>query len=878
MRRSILEVKPISAPGFNNLLILPKPRLLLSIGFLVLILSSFACQKTTTPFRPLVEENEPEGVPNEDFFLQRNYPETKFPLAAYEQALEMAQRENWLRSIPPGFNQPWVICGPNNVGARVNTIAVHPKDEKIIYAGYSAGGLYKTIDGGQNWLPLMEDQRFLAIGVIAIDPKNPEIVYVGTGDPNVTAYPFLGDGLYKTTDGGRTWQNLGLSETRIITSIVINPQNPQIINVGTLGLPFERNNQRGAYRSSDGGKTWRQTLFVSNQAGIIDIELDPSNPNVLYAASWDRIRTNKETVVVGPNAHVYKSTDGGINWLLLGGGLPTGPMSRIGLAIDPQQPQTVYALYSGADKRIDNIYRSRDGGQNWRAVIAWDSTGLGRDALGDMGWYFGKIVVNPVNSFEIYLLGVDLWRSRDGGKNWELGAPFWYKEDVHADKHALVYTPTGAIILGTDGGIYRSDDGFSWTDIENIPTTQFYRVAYNPFQPNYYYGGTQDNGTLQGTASNQKWNRLYGGDGFQMVFDPINPRVFWVQSQYGSFQVTKDGGISYFTGKNGLNLSDRTNWDTPLIFSQTTPNTLYTGTYRVYRNSVNPQSNWQVISPDLTDGIIYESNFHTISTVNESPLDGNLLYAGTSDANVWRTDDGGKNWINITAGLPERYTTSVEPSPSDVNTIYVTQSGYRDNDFRPHIYKSSNRGRNWIAIASNLPPLAVNDLVVIPNRRDSIIFAATDGGVFGTTNGGKEWNRLGVGMPIIAVYSLVYNPLRQELVAGTYGRSVQAYPLAGILNQQTTSTNLVAAQTIDLQLYPVPVREELRINWEQKTLNGRQVKVRIFNALGQLAFTQQWETPLDLPLRAPTQGLPAGPYVLEWSDGQKTVSRMFVKE
>lgn len=848
--------------------------------FCFLLIAGFGCQKKNPHQIDLtVKENAIEGLPNEAFFLQRSYPDTKFPLAAFETALKMAQRESWLRSSPPGFNKEWILCGPTNIGARVNTIAVHPKDENIIYAGFSSGGLFKTIDGGKNWQPLMDDQRFLAIGAICIDPKNPEIVYVGTGDPNVTGYPFLGDGLYKTENGGRTWQNLGLSETRIITDIVINPLNTQIIHVGTLGLPFERNNQRGLYRSTDGGKTWRQTLFVANQAGIIDLVMDPSNPNILYAASWDRIRNNKETIVVGPNAHVYKSIDGGVSWQILGGGLPTGPMSRIGLAIDRLQPQTLYALYSGPDKRIDNIYRSRNGGQNWSPIIAWDSTGLERDVLGDMGWYFGKIAVNPNNSFEIYLLGVDLFRSRDGGKNWELGAPYWYKEEVHADKHALVYTSSGAILLGTDGGIYRSDDGFSWTDIEDIPATQFYRVAYNPNFPKNYYGGAQDNGTLQGTVSNLEWNRIYSGDGFQPVFDPKNPLVFWVQSQYGGFQVTQNGGVTFYSGKNGINLSDRTNWDTPLFFSQTSPNTLYTGTFQVYRNTISPKSNWQAISGDLTDGVIYESTFHNISTVHESPLDGNLLYAGTSDANVWRTDDSGKTWIAIKSGLPERYTTCVKASPSDVNTVYVTQSGYRDNDFQPHLFRSSNRGRTWTAISSNLPPLAINDLIVIPNRRDSILFVATDGGVYGTTNGGKEWNRVGVNMPIIAVYSLAYNPVRMELVAGTYGRSVQAYPLADILNTQTTATqNEIASTTIDLQLYPVPVKEELRITWNTQLFDGSLIALRIFNSIGQQVFTQQWGNAPDLPLQLSLQQFLPGPYVLQLSDGEKTVSRLFVKD
>lgn len=830
-------------------------------------------------YPPLAQASGPTA-PNDYFFLQRMYPARIFPLAAYEQALDWARRDEWRRSSPPGFGLFWVQRGPINVGARVNVVAVHPRNDSIIYAGFSSGGLYKTTNGGASWTPLLEDQRYLAIGAIAIDPTNPEIVYVGTGDPNISAYPFLGDGLYKTTDGGKSWKNMGLAEARIITKIAINPQEPNTVVVGAMGLPFVRNNQRGIYHSTNGGLTWRQTLLVANSAGVIDLVRHPRNPQILYAAAWDRIRSNQETIIAGPNGGVYQSVDGGLSWRRLTGGLPSGPTGRIGLAVDPQIPERIYAQYTGLDAQIDNIYRSDDRGASWRPIIRWDSTNLSRSVLGGMGWYFGKIAVNPNNSFELYLLGVDLWRSRDGGTFWEIAAPPWYLYLVHADKHALAFAPSGDLILGTDGGLYRNNPQGTadWEDLENLPNTQIYRVAVSPHQAGQIIGGAQDNGTLRSTSNNLVWDRILGGDGFQAVFDPFNPRVIWAQTQFGGIQVSTDNGFSFFSGKSGISPLDRTNWDAPLIYSRHTPNTLFAGTFRVYRNGNSPNANWQAISPDLTDGVVFGNNFHTISTVEESPLVPQLLYAGTTDANLWHSDDG-VTWVRIDAGLPEHYVTAVRASPSRANTVYVSHSGYRNNEDIPHLHRSDDRGATWVPISSNLPPLAINDFLIIPNRRDSVIFVATDGGVYGTTNAGKEWHRLGQNMPFIAVYSLAFDPLRQELIAGTYGRSIQTYALSTLLGNRPTATTVVSAEKIGLKCFPVPAQKELWVSWKDDAAANdvAPVELRIFNTLGQLQWQQTFTTTAPGQQRLDLSSWPSGTYWVQLRVGQKTASKLVVK-
>ncbi len=817
-------------------------------------------------------QNQKEGIlygPDDYFALERAYPDKAFDIQAYARGLEEARRPLSFRNEFPGFQENWIVRGPGNIGGRANTIAVHPQNENIMYAGFARGGVWKTTDGGLNWAPVFDDQPFLAIGDIEIDPSNPEVVYVGTGDPNISSLPGIGNGLFKSEDGGLSWQHLGLEEQRIISQVRVNPQDPDIIYAAAMGLPFERNNQRGLYRSEDGGQSWEQVLFISNQAGIIDLAMHPADPNIIYASGWDRIRNNQESTITGSGAKIYKTSDGGDTWSLLQGGLPQGEMGRIGLAIAPSNPETVYALYVGTDSQIHDVFRTDDGGQAWFPIVNFNSPqGLDRGLLGGFGWFFGKIRANPLNPNDLFILGVDLWRSRDGGQSWEESTPPWWQYEVHADKHDLVFTPSGSLLLATDGGLYRSvNNGLSWEDIENIPTTQFYRVAYNPHQPAFYYGGAQDNGTTGGASLDMEWPRIYGGDGFQVAFRPDVPGVMYAETQNGNIVVSLDGGDSFESATDGIDPGDRRDWDMQYIISPHNPDVLYTGTFRLYRSTAGAIPFWEPISGDLSDGLILNARYHNITTVEESPVVEGLLYAGTVDANVWRSDDAGGSWLEIKDGLPERYVTSVKASPEFADWVYVTHSGYKDNDFFPRIHRSKDRGDTWEAISGNLPGLAINDVYILPGHRDSVLFAATDGGVYGSMDSGGRWERLGLNMPYVPSYDLAWNEERNELVAGTFARSILSYPLDSLftLPQDTTMTPAPAppaAGASFLKAYPSPAKDWVRLAF-QNIEAGREYQIVVINQKGQVVLRRKGRQTGYVEEQLDVSGLPMGIYVVK---------------
>ncbi len=789
----------------------------------LLALSFWSCQSETA--QPTYFSDD-KYAPNDHFFHQRAYPDASMNLKAYTRALEDARFSASLKNDFPGFDREWIGRGPANIGARVNTIAVHPTNENIIYVGFSTGGVFKTTDGGATWNPIFDDQLFLAIGDITLDPADPETVYVGTGDPNIGSYVQIGDGLYKSTDGGETWSHLGLTEQRIISKVVIDPTNSEIIYAACMGLPFERNEDRGLYKSSDGGQSWAQVLFLSDESGITDLLINPEDPNILYAAGWNRVRNNMESIVGGADGKIYKSTDAGMTWTLLEGGLPQDPIGRIGLAMSGSDPNVIFASYTGNDQQLDNIYKSIDGGMNWTPLIDWETTNLSENALGGFGWYFGQLRVNPESDDDLFVLGVDLWRSSDGGVTWQLATPQWWLYDVHADKHDLVFAH-GNIYLGTDGGMYKSEDlALSWIDIENIPTTQFYRVAYNPHLPDWYFGGAQDNGSSGGTSEQEDWLRIYGGDGFQMIFHPTDPNITYAETQNGNFVVNTTGDWQdWQSADNGLPDEDRRNWDTPWIISPHNPDVLYTGTYRLLQSTNGAVPLWQPVSDDLTDGPGEEARYHTVTTVHESPLVQGLIYVGTSDGNVWRVDDVDElSWVDITDGIADRYVTDVKASPNFADHVYVTLSGYKDNDSSPHLFRSTDRGANWEAIDGNLPDLALNDVFVLPGHRDTVLFVASDGGVYGSMDSGENWERLGNNMPFVPVYDLEYNPVRNELVAGTFARSIQSYNLDSIVvvpDSTIIGTQEVLGANQELRVYPSPAKDVVQVKLPSGTLRKK---------------------------------------------------------
>ncbi|GIV31316.1 MAG: hypothetical protein KatS3mg029_0667 [Saprospiraceae bacterium] len=773
------------------------PHSKLFLLFLLLLLQ--ACThffQSNYPQGPFENEEgkRPDGTyPAEEFWLAQAYPDGRFSAKAYEKALKQAHMHALSKN--GGFGTPWRIEGPSNIGARVNTLAVNPNDEQIIYAGFSTGGVWKTTDGGQTWMPVFDKQNFLSIGDIAIDPSNPEVVYVGTGDPNITGYPFIGDGLWRSSDGGQSWQHLGLEQTRIISRVIIHPTNPHIIYVAAMGLPMERNADRGVYRSTDGGQTWSQVLFLSQQAGVTDLQMDPFDPSVLYAAGWDRIRNNQESIINGTNARIYKTSDGGDTWTMLTNGLPAGPQGRPALALSKQTPGVLYVRYVGTNSQLQGIYKSTDGGLNW---TPFPISGL-ESALGGFGWYFGTFAVHPEEDDHLYLLGIELHEYLPAEGAWQQVGPSWWAYDLHADKHDLVFGPSGAMYLATDGGIYKSiDGGLNWTDIEQIPTTQFYRVGWNPHLPDKYYGGAQDNGTTGGNHHFiSDWERIYGGDGFQPAFRPDLPNVMYAETQNGGIVVSADQGLNFQTADNGIDNDDRRNWDMPYIVSRHDPDVLYAGTFRLYRSTAGVVPLFEPISDDLTDGLVIHPRYHNITEISESPLQQGLLYVATADGNIWRTDDDGNTWVKISNELPDRFVSDVVASPNVLDAVYASHSGYKDNEFIPRLFRSMDRGATWESITGDLPEAAVNEILVLPGHADSVLFVATDAGVWGTIDAGQHWQRIGENLPFVPVYDLGWNPVERRLIAGTFARSILTWPVDSLLPPpDTISATITPARAL----------------------------------------------------------------------------------
>ncbi|MEY4903032.1 MAG: hypothetical protein RLZZ292_847, partial [Bacteroidota bacterium] len=695
---------------------------------------------------------------------------------------------------------------------------------------------------------------------------NPNTIFVGTGDHNVSGYPFLGDGVWKSTDAGATWKNIGLAKTNIIARLRINPTNPKKMFAATMGLPYIHDGNRGLYKTSDGGTTWKKTLYVSDSTGVIDVVMDPFNPSTLYAASWDRIRNNQESLVGGFGSKVWKSTDDGETWTELFVPYdPTVARSRIGLAISQQTPNRVWVTsVDDANLDFEGLWRTDDGGTNWLTLPAQGLQG----ALSNFGWYFGQVRVNPKDDNDLFLLGVDLWRSTDAGANFVQGAPTWSNYSVHADKHDLVFGASGTIYLGTDGGAYKTEDnGANWKDIESIPTTQLYRVAYNPHDATLYYGGAQDNGTISGNKELQNdWFRLYGGDGFTAIFHPTDPNIVYAETQNGNIVYSNDEGKSWDDAIGGINPDDRRHWDMHYIMSAHNPDNLYTGTYKMYKSEPSSFGSpiWSEISPDLTErpfNTPYWGRYYTISCVEESPKQQGYLYAGTVNGKVWRSLDDGKNWSKIMAGLPQAYVTRLTASPTNAKRIYITMNAYKENDSSPKIYRSEDNGTTWKGINGDLPKFGINDIYVLPNQKrtkDSLLFAASDAGVYISKNDGAKWERLGSGMPFVAVYDLNYNAEQKTLIAGTFARSIMTFPLE---QYNIVATQNETAATPSLRLYPTLAENTIFVEMEETNSKiFEKNALQIFNLQGQLVATQALVG--NATQRVEVGHLPKGTYIV----------------
>ncbi len=750
--------------------------------------------------------------------------------------------------------------GPTAQGGRYVEFAVVESNPRVFYGATATGGLWKTENHGISFVPVFDNQPDYAIGAVALAQSRPDVVYVGTGEANNSRSSYGGNGVYKSTDGGKSWAKVGLEKAGRIGRIVVHPKNPDMVYVAAGGHLYSQNPERGLYRSTDGGKTWTKTLdhkVDGREIGATDIVMDPVNPSVLYAATYDKVRRPWTFGEGGPGSAIFKSTDGGGKWTQLTNGLPTGLLGRIGIAIARNDPKTVYAVIENANaapptqgrggattapvspeerrKRMaegfgdgsigDELYRSDDSGATWRKVSPAEAPttapapttaapargnapagadapqgggqGRGRGTFngGNPPYYYAQIRVDPMNKDHVYLLSVGVVHTTDGGKTWSSAFGFG------GDNHALWINPTdnNHLLLGHDHGMgVTFDGGRNWLSPDNKPLAQFYAIGYDMERPYNVYGGIQDNGSVRGPSSMkgggsipfEAWYRVGGGDGFYNVVDPTDSRWLYNESQFGSIQrmdqrTGQSRSIRYSreAGKEPL----RWNWSSPIMISPHNPEVVYHAANVLLRSS-NRGDTWTEISPDLTKNLQERRNgsgniqYATITSIDESPIIGGVIWAGTDDGNVQVTRDGGKSWTNVSdkmTGHPGYWVSRVAASHHDAGTAYVTVTGYRHDDSKPFAWKTTDYGATWSSIAGNLPNEAIN--VIREDRRNaSLLFVGTDFGVYATLDGGKTWNRMKNGITTNAVHDLHIHPREQELIVGTHGRGIYIADISGL--------------------------------------------------------------------------------------------------
>ncbi len=807
-------------------------------------------------------------APGEWMFNQRAFPFGTINKKAIAEGISITRKAHLARR---SIEEPWISSGPINTGGRITSIALHPTDQDIILASASVGGLWRSEDGGITWEVIFEEPGALSIGSIAIAASEPNTIYLGTGEANssATSGAFFGNGMYKSTDGGDTWTHIGLEESNHIGRIVIDPEDADKAFVAVAGALYAKSQERGVYRTLDGGESWKRMLFISDSTACIDIVLNPENSNSLYASTWERLRYPDHMSYSGITSRVYKSVDGGETWIHMTNGLPNNyEVGRIGLILAPSDTSVVYAVYTRDPSRnlFDGIYKTANSGTSWQRV---DDGSLGM-AFSSFGWFFGNIRVHPQNADSVFLLGLRSHVSGDGGISWEGHMP----NEVHVDQHAFQIHPQNSNfhIAGNDGGLYISHDaGLTWDHVEVLPISQFYTCEVDPQLPERLYGGLQDNGTVRTLSGlEDEWERIWGGDGFYVRVDPTSSNIIYVESQWGNLRRSFDDGYSWSYALDGVDLDDRSNWNTPYVIAPHNPAVLYYGTHRLYR-SVNRTISWELISDDLTNPETSVDDVGTISTIAASESDSNVIYVGSDDGYVHVTFDGGDNWTVISDDLPLRYVSRVAVDPYDAMSAYVTLSGYRSADYMPHVFYTDNGGQTWEDISGNLPEIPVNDIIVDPEM-DNTLYLANDQGVWYTYNHGQEWHILGSGLPSTVVNDLTLHRDTRMLVAATFGRSMFT-----ILLGEPSATKEVVAKINTTKIFPNPAKGsatiELDIEFGTQTsilcidITGKLVR-RVYSGYLQSGINQVY---CDL------NGIPSGNYYIRVEmSGQSSVQKLVI--
>jgi len=720
-------------------------------------------------------EQPQEKKPNEWFFMQRAFPFEQINHDAYLNALKQTSLIRSETKAQRNTGQ-WEFAGPINTGGRIADVEMHPLDLNTIYLGAASGGVFKSTDQGINWEPIFDEALSLSIGDIAIAPSNSDIIYVGTGEANAGggSLAYDGVGVYRSEDAGENWEHIGLEESRNIGRMVVDPIDQDVLYVAAMGNLFADSPNRGIYKTTNGGESWEKVLYVSDSTGAIDVVIHPTNPDTLYAAMWERIRRPNRRSYGGASCGIYRSYNGGETWTELTNGLPVSATEkgRIGIDVSISDPNILYAIYADQIGYFNGVYKTTDGGDTW---LQTNDGGLS-GAYVSYGWWFGRIEVDPVNPDNAFVIGFDIYRTQNGGTSWSNQSGY----DVHVDQHAVYIHPLDNtfVVLGNDGGLYLSyNGGTTWNWNETIPLTQFYTCEIDYQMPWRLYGGTQDNGTNRTkTGDLDDWEMIYGGDGFYVLVDPTNNNYLYAESQRGNLGRSVNGGQSFLNATSGINNSDRFNWNCPVVFDPTNPQTLYFGSNKLYK-STNRAAFWNAISGDLTDGV---SNgnlaYNTLTTISVSGINNQVIYTGSDDGNVSVTLDGGDTWTNISGGLPKRWITRVAADPVEENVAYVTISGYRWDEFIPHVLRTDDYGQTWEDISSDLPEIPINDIIISP-ANNQVLFVATDMGVYHSYDGGNTWNMLGDNLPNVVVNDIDYHQPTNKLIAATYGRSIYSYDL-----------------------------------------------------------------------------------------------------
>jgi len=680
--------------------------------------------------------------------------------------------------------------GPANMGGRIDDFAVAESNPFIIYVATASGGVWKTTNNGVTWKPIFDDQVTSTIGNIDVAPTNPEIVWIGTGEPNNRQSSSWGNGVYKSTDGGNSWKHMGLVETQSIARVRIDHTNPNIVYIAAIGHLWGPNEERGVFKTTDGGKTWNKVLYVNENTGCIDLAIDPENNQIIYAAMYQRRRRGWGFIGSGPGSALYKTSDGGTTWKKLTNGLPEGDNGRIGIDIYRSDPNVVYAVI---ENKKGGTFRSDDKGETWTKMSDTNPRPM----------YYSKIRIDPNNDQRIWELGARMYTSYDGGKTFDTRIV----QRIHGDHHAMWINPNNSnhMVLGSDGGIYFSyDRGFTWDFVNTIAIGQFYEVGFDFEKPYNVYGGLQDNGSWAGPSAtrysigitNEDWYKVGGGDGFYTQVDPNDSKILYVESQNGSLRRmnlhTKETKSIRPTPENPGERY-RFNWNSPVLISPHNSKTIYYGGNKLFK-STDTGDNWTA-SIDLTtqqdreklpmmgmlpdtntlsrhDGISY---YGDIITISESPITKGLLWVGTDDGNVQLSRDGGANWANLIdkfSDVPKyTYVSRVVASHFKEGRAYVTFDGHRNDDFTPYVFATENFGKKWKPISTGLPVGTTVNVIREHFRNENLLFIGTERGAFFSIDRGQTWNMF-KNLPMVPVDDLAIHPRENDLIFGTHGRSV----------------------------------------------------------------------------------------------------------